>query len=273
LSSSRSPPFSRSGARAPEPAQTPESGIRRVPSAPKGWGRLRKAVLQVVNRVAVRLVTFKRPFSVKRAVSPCDAENHVHSISQEDDVFSVTYSLSPHPPMAVLSKRRAFTSSMASLASSDSQTLAAWLATRKQAALEERDYEPGSMMTLDEYERMGSWLDMSGDGQQEGKWLCGVPGCEIHAKHITVHSSQITSLDFSVPKDTFSSGPSPQTHASLLATLSPQVYSLPQSQTRTLMCSTRQRTVSGAPSDGNLPSAGILDRRGMENSMPGGWTF
>jgi len=165
-------------------------------------------------------------------------------------------------------------SSTASFASSDSKTLAAWLATRKQAALEERDYEPGSMMTLDEYERMGSWLNMSGDGQQqEGKWVCGVPGCEIHAKHTIVHSSQVTSLDFSVPKDTFSSGPSLQTHASQLATLSPQVYSSPQSQTRTRMSSTRRKTVSGAPSDSHLQSAGILDRREMENSMPGGWTF
>lgn len=271
FSSSHSRPLSRNGDKAPEEAETSEAGIRRLPLAPKGWGRLRKAVLQGVNRVAARLVILKRPLWGKRGVSPNDTENHIHSISGEDDVFSATYPASPHSLMAALSKRRVFTSSMASLASSDSKTLAAWLAERKQAALEEQDYEPGSMMTLDDYDRMGSWLNMS-DGRREGKRACGVPGCELHADDMFVHSSQVTNLDFSVPKETFSLGSSPQTHALQLATLSSRVSTSPQSQPRTPIRLTRQRTVSGAPSD-CYQSAGIPDRRGMEKSMPGGWTF
>ena len=173
--------------------------------------------------------------------------------------------------MAVLSGQRPFASSTASLASSDSATLAAWLATRKQAALEERDYEPGSMMTLEEYERMGSWLDLSGDGQQEGKWMCGVPGCEIHAMHMMLHSSQVTRIDFSVPKETFASGA--PIYASQPNTLFPHCNSLSPSQARPRMISGRKASVGGAAVEGKYLPAGISERQEMENSMPGGWTF
>jgi len=66
--------------------------------------------------------------------------------------------------------------SLASLVSSDSRTLAAWLAERRADASSAADDVPG-VMSVEEYELMGSWLD---DRSCDGRWVCGMQDCDMH---------------------------------------------------------------------------------------------
>lgn len=271
LSSHYSRPTSRSGARAPEPVETPEP-VRTLSPAWRGWKQFRQSISHGASRIATYLGALKRPLANRQPVSSCTAKSdaiQIRSISPEDTFFVTDYSPSPTPPLAALTGRRPFTPSTVSLASSDSATLAAWLATRRRVALEERDYDPGSLMTLDEYERMGSWLDLSGDRKIDGKWMCGVPGCDIHARHMLLHGGHVTSLDFSVKES--NPGPSKSIRVSQRAALSLQFNSSPQFQNDGRAGSTRGRPASATPGDGSLLSTSLSDRRPREMSMPGGW--
>lgn len=270
LSSYNSRPISRSGARAPEPAETPEP-LQRISPALKGWKQFRQTISHNFNHIATRLGALKQPFSSKRPISPSAPTSHVmqtHSISHEDTFFATNYSPSPISPLVVLTGRRIFTPSTASLASSDSATLAAWLATRQRASLQERDYDPGSLMTLDEYERVGSWLDLPGDGKIDGKWVCGVPGCEIHARHMLMHAGRVTTLEFPAARERMSQESSSYVRA-LQRNAQSQCHSSPQFRAR--ISSTRGGPATHAVS--SLLSASLSDRRERETSMPGGWTF
>lgn len=164
---------------------------------------------------------------------------------------------------------------MASLASSDSATLTAWLAERRQAAEEARDYDPGTMMSLEEYERVGSWLDLSGDKEDAGTWQCGVPECEIHARHKMMHSGrQVTLLDFSVTEENINLVRLGTRGSSQAFPPSPKNQSSPQIQPRTSRSSMRRPSTSSAMTTDFSPrSLHRPGRRQRENSMPGGWTF
>ena len=262
LSNSYSRPVSRSGARAPEPTETFEP----TRTLPKNWKQLRQTISKGVNRVMAHFATLKWSFLVKRPASPSTAISYAGNspvISQDDPFFPENYSPLPISPLATLTQRRIFTQSTVSLASSDSATLAAWLSARQRASHEERDYDPASMMSLEEYERLGSWLELSGDRKSEGKWVCSVPECEIHAQHMLMHGGQVTTLDFVSVKESWTQGSSPrlQHHTSC--------GSSPQFQART--SSGRRRNVSTMTGDRRLSA--VLDRQEVERSMPGGWTF
>jgi len=264
LSSGHSRPVSRSGARAPEPAETPEPPQRLNP-APKGWKQFRQTISYSFHRVTAHFGALKPPFTSKKIISSCtpplDAMQ-THSISHEDTFFIANYSPSSISPLAVLSGPRIFTPSIASLASSDSTTLAAWLAARQRVSLDVRDYDPGSLMTLEEYERVGSWLDLSGDGRVDGKWVCGVPGCEVHARHMLMHSGQVTTLDVPAGKEN---------SISVLRRNPPSPRHRSSPQFRDRVSSMRGMHIMHG--DGSLLSSSLSDRREREMCMPGGWTF
>jgi len=181
------------------------------------------------------------------------------------------YSPSSVSPLAVLTERRIFTPSTTSLVSSDSATLAAWLAARQQASLEEHDYDPGSLMSLEEYERVGSWLDLSGDGRVDGKWVCGVPGCEIHARHMLMHGGQFTTLNSAPAKENMVQRPSQRVRTTQRASRSSQYGSSTQFLARVNLA--RDAPMGSLSGGGGLLSASLSDRREREMSMPGGWTF
>ena len=206
--------MSRSGARAPEPA-TPEPFS---PTTSAGWGRIGRTL-------GNGLRVLKRPFtSTSKPPSPISAHSsrtgHDDGFkSYEDSAFAANYSPESATPLAVLSGRRQLNTSMTSLASSDSTTLAMWLAARRQTSAEDQEY--GRMMSIEDYERKGSWLDLSASGSEEGEWVCPVPGCDIHARHMALHGGIVTTLDFSKTTETFmlsrarSSQPSPPKNSSL----------------------------------------------------------
>jgi WD40 repeat protein len=270
MSSCCSRPVSRSGARAPEPTGTPEL-VEHSAQAPRRWRRLQQTISRGVNRVTARLGVLKRPLAVKGLASPCTNAKKKHPTSQEDLLFVANYSPSSISPMAVLTERRTFVPSTTSFASSDSATLAAWLAARQQASLEEWDYDPGSLMTLEEYERVGSWLDLSGDKKVDGKWVCGVPGCEVHTRHLLMHGGPVTSLDFPSAKENITQGSSQWAHTLRRSPVSSRHGSSTQFLAR--FSSARDGHADASPGDGSLISASLSDRREREMSMPGGWTF
>jgi hypothetical protein len=267
LTSCYSRPISRSGARAPEPAETPEP-VQFLAPPSKGWKQFRQTISNGINRVAVHFRALKRPFSAKRPASPFTTTCHTPSISHEDTFLAANYSSSPNSPVAVLTGRRLFMPSTASLVSSDSATLAAWLAARQRASQDERDYDPTSMMSLEEYERIGSWLDLSGNSKVDGKWVCGVPGCEAHTCHMLIHGGQVTTLDLAAVKENLTQGSSLRHNAS-----SSQYGSSPQFRARARVSSGRRRPASTTPGAGSLPYASFTDQAERERCMPGGWTF
>jgi hypothetical protein len=56
--------------------------------------------------------------------------------------------------------------------STDTNSLAVWLAARQRENLAEME-EPLVLMTLEEYELMGSWLDVAGKAKEkDGEWTC-----------------------------------------------------------------------------------------------------
>ena len=189
-------PVSRSGARAPEPT-TPEPFS---PATTIGWGKIGRTL-------ASGLRTLKRPFaSISKPPSPRSTHSSRTShgndgLTSYDNVFAANYSPESATPLAVLSGRRHLNLSMASLASSDSTTLAMWLAARRQTSTEDLEY--GRMMSIEDYERKGSWLDLSANGAEEGEWVCPVPGCDIHARHMALHGGIVTTLDFSKTMEMF----------------------------------------------------------------------
>lgn len=197
-SSNYSRPTSRSGARAPEPA-TPEPFS---PTTMTGWGRIRQTLANGVSALKRPFASTSKPASPRSTHSSRTShDNDDDDLTFEDNAFAANYSPESATPLAVLAGRRQLTLSMASLASSDSTTLAMWLAARRQASAEDQKY--GAMMSMEDYERKGSWLNLSTGRSEEGEWVCRVPGCDIHAKHKALHGGIVTTLDFSKTTETF----------------------------------------------------------------------
>ncbi|KAF7971832.1 hypothetical protein HWV62_19843 [Athelia sp. TMB] len=252
-------PFSRSGARAPEPTATPE------PSAFAGSGKvwklfkqtISKRVGRAVNRIgrSKSLSSSQRPAPYLPAITTSVA--HHITISDDGDFFSAHHS-SP-PPLATPAQYM-ISPSLASLASSDSTTLERWLADRKD---NEEDSQSGSVMSIADYEARGSWLNLVGEGSISGNWSCGVPGCEVHARNQKILEGQVTTLDFSPMAESLDGHTSlpttPHRHLSSPSVGTPRASQVGKGST--------PRALRGASSvDSGSP-------RRRETSMPGGWTF
>ena len=131
--------YSRSGARAPEPPESlvlyscSHPAIFRLSQSLKDLRRtMKRNVFYAVRRI-------KNSFS-PRIESPC----------------IISTPIMPQSPTP-------------SLDSANTTSLAAWLSARQRQIAE---YDPNVLMTLDEYERAGSWLNVS-DG-------CDHAGCGMH---------------------------------------------------------------------------------------------
>lgn len=139
-------PYSRTGARAPEPAELLHN--QSVPAI------LRLSQSLKVLRRTMKINVFRAAHRIKSSFS-----NHHHKVEVEDTCIVPIPVLPPHSPTM-------------SFESANTTSLAAWLSARQRQVAEE--YDPNILMTLDEYERAGSWLNVSDGG-------CGLAGCEMHS--------------------------------------------------------------------------------------------
>ncbi|KAF5368558.1 hypothetical protein D9758_002430 [Tetrapyrgos nigripes] len=145
-------PFSRSGARAPEPTEIPEAVN----------GRPRVKMLKVSQSVR----NIRR--SVKRNVAKCfshlslarskphDGPAGPSSPTHADDHI-LLYSPPPSPTM--------------SIDTSNTRSISLWLESCRQ----DRSLHDVHCMSLEDYERMGSWTDLP-----EG-FVCNLAGCQFHS--------------------------------------------------------------------------------------------
>jgi hypothetical protein len=155
--------------------------------------------------------------------------------------------------------------SLASFVSSDSITLAAWLAERRATASCITPRE----MSVEEYELMGSWLDLR---QCDQGWVCGVQDCDMHTAGgspcvageypnglrmaMPFYSADLTDPPVKAPTLAFPAGPfsAPQ-----------RFHSLPR-----LPCQSFEIHSAQEAKPATLKDA---ERCLRELSMPGGWTF
>lgn len=160
----------RSGAIAPEPwaSSTFSDRSKEVPRTTrvaKSWMNMRNNIKNRIKKVAACLGMAKKP-------------------TKESSGTQYTIPSSGAPKSTPMPKPDCFEgddplsrASLASFPSSDSVALATWLAERcgAPAGVPCRDTPRG--MTIEEYELIGSWLDLR-EGEHE--WVCGFQGCDMH---------------------------------------------------------------------------------------------
>ncbi|KAH0838459.1 hypothetical protein J3R83DRAFT_6770 [Lanmaoa asiatica] len=267
-------PCIRSGAVAPEPwasstfSQAPkQSGKERFSSSWKSFkNSIKKGVKNVVSCLGK---------SRKSLRTPCI--NHDMLRTYDDtDTATVVPNLTSNAMRSTSAKAHSRDSrdSLASFVSSDSRTLAAWLAERRAAASWVIDNTPKEM-SVEEYELMGSWLDLR---HCDGGWVCGVQDCDVHSADGSPYSASEypDGLRTAMPFD--SADLLSQTHPSLAAAASPfppgpfsappRFHSLPR-----LPCQFFDIHSVQEAKPATLKHAERCLSRCRELSMPGGWTF
>ncbi|KIJ68245.1 hypothetical protein HYDPIDRAFT_106404 [Hydnomerulius pinastri MD-312] len=271
-----SPHCSRSGAVAPEPWASDissethkKSGKEKLSSS---WKSFKNSLKKGVKNVVAHLGK-----SRKSLKSSCNSQNMLRTYDETDTTTAhksnITFAANPSPPTRPESScsRR----SLASFVSSDSKALVTWLAERCATAPEVADDSPGGM-SVEEYELMGSWLDLR---HRDGEWVCGVKDCDLHTPdgspnalccHLKVFR---TAMPFDSPDLLMSPAepmaPSPSFSSEFLATPS-RFCSLPRlpSQSFDIALIYKERP-------GVYPNAErcLISKKSRELSMPGGWTF
>jgi hypothetical protein len=150
---------SRSGAMAPEPDCSKEKlhGIGR-------WRNIRRVFKQNLDQIKKRVT---RPFKFGKSPVAAPLEPS-HSVSIESIFENI-----PSPAQYATPPQSPCLRSPYSIASTESNSLTEWLAERQREVME-RDSDPAGL-SLDEYEKMGSWINMA-----EVRKPCGFPECEVH---------------------------------------------------------------------------------------------
>uniref|UniRef100_A0A0W0FGT5 Uncharacterized protein n=1 Tax=Moniliophthora roreri TaxID=221103 RepID=A0A0W0FGT5_MONRR len=148
--------FSRSGAVAPEPWDY------EVHNRP--LDRISRGVRRIMTRVSRRLK--------KTSKQGRDSPRSSTEGSRNRDVNPTAEDPLPQPTRPFARVR-----STSSLETTNTNSLSLWLRARQQQAVS-RHVDERYFMTLEEYERVGSWIrSASGDG-----FDCGVAGCEFHSR-------------------------------------------------------------------------------------------
>ena len=191
-SSSYSRPLSRTGARAPEPASEQGDSLHVYPRPQKTLLAVAQTVKDLGGRLknnfrglAKRMGKYTRPrpnLVIPPWSSQANLDSTWHSSSVADSVISITLS-------------------------SDFQTLSEWLEDRHRSASE--DMMNGPRMSLDEYERHGSWLELVPTESKEKGWICGRPGCELHRSDLMNDNDS----DDNVPANSCASRWTPKLHS------------------------------------------------------------
>lgn len=265
-----SSPHIRSGAVAPEPWGSSTSS-----QAPK---RSRK------ERLSGSWKSFKNSIKIglKAVVSPLRKPRkslRTLCINQDmlrtyDDVDTTTVvpDLTSNAMRSALAKThiRGSHDSLASFVSSDSRTLAAWLAERRAAASCVIDNTPREM-SVEEYELMGSWLDLR---HCDGGWVCGIQDCDMHTAGGSPHAASRYSdgLRTAMPFDNADlvpiTHPSPTAPPPGVYSALPRFHSLPRLPCQSFDIHSTQEANPATPKN-----AERCLTRCRELSMPGGWTF
>jgi hypothetical protein len=173
-------PCSRSGAVAPEPwsshsnAETVTNVEKRSSSWKNFVGSIRSGIRSVKSGVS-RIGKVHR-FSRRRA----EVFTGYGDDPSAGDCAVVAENTSPTSLVLQTEDSSDSRVSLGSLVSSDSTALAAWL-TERHTASDTSFKSPG--MSLEEYEMMGSWLDLP---RGNGDWVCGVQGCYVHTPNGSV---------------------------------------------------------------------------------------
>jgi hypothetical protein len=244
--------YSRSGASAPEPG---EAAMQRLPSS-RSWRNIRRTVIQNVQQVTKRLV---KSFKSEKPAPALRVQHIPNSVGR------VQKRMPSSPRQHIASRRLRSPASLDSVTSTDTNSLAIWLAARKREALE-RENHPSSLMTLEEYECMGSWIDVT--KAANGAWSCGVPQCKLHKANAVVISCEERAAGLShehsrravaamTPISSFSS--------SYMASPSRSMPQLPSLTSRWFE-SVDDLTPIGTNTGRSLKAT-------RHQSMPGGWTF
>lgn len=153
-------PHSRSGAQAPEPFDLSEVDARRpkLLKVTESCRKLRRSVTKNFSSVVRRISNLKTSFiHHPKAEGTPEAGQTTHVLSY--GVYTPKIS----------------TPSAASFETSNTNSLATWLAERQQ---EMKDWELGqsNRISLEDYERQGSWIDLSHNSAG-----CHIAGCEAHS--------------------------------------------------------------------------------------------
>ncbi|RDB29595.1 hypothetical protein Hypma_015332 [Hypsizygus marmoreus] len=213
-------PYSRTGAQAPEPMDFPEAPVQRIKprflKVSKGFKSLASTVRKNIQQVAKQISLLKKPLRSTTEVQ--------------------TRPISPVP-----------FSSAESFDSSDTTTLATWLADRRRLAADrERDVSNGIL--LEEYERTGSWLNLPGTFPRA---VNPTPRGDISQ---TRRPSSLVCLPNNTPR-----------HSAAFQSRSESQLSGP-------FCDVQVQCRSASASPNRTPGS-VLTSREREMSMPGGWTF
>jgi len=246
ISSEYSRSYSRSGARAPEPVESTPEPHTQASKVHIGWRTLGQAFKKNAKHVAKRITSLTNPF--KAVASHISASASPGSRIRERNFLRKQF-FSHASPYKAIQTSPIRSPSVGSFDSGETTTLATWLDDRRRLSLE-RDYDPQSMMSLEEYEQTGSWINVARLGDGSGS-SCGVPDCRLHTPPSL---EQITVSPWRNRQSRSDTITSPQ---------SPQSRSFPH-----LSC------VSPWASEHDVRADfGSLGRKGREMSMPGGWTF
>ncbi|KAG0709054.1 hypothetical protein DFH29DRAFT_993891 [Suillus ampliporus] len=273
-----SPRCSRSGAVAPEPwgSQSTTETQTNVDKRSSSWKSFKRSVrsgLRSVKSVVSRIGKVPKLSRRRADVNATNFGEYPYPSAGDYMVFAENpSSTSPSSPTEDTSSSRV---SLDSLVSSDSVTLATWLAERQTTSDTPCEF-PG--MSLEEYERMGSWLDL-GRGDEEK--VCGVLDCDAHTPDgspdalchegprvfrtmVPFDATVNEPVKASVPKKT----PSPVSMLDLSLTPNP-FYSLPRLPSQAFVMSSKESKTLVDPSVERL----LMSKKSRELSMPGGWAF
>ncbi|KAI6134006.1 hypothetical protein EV401DRAFT_1909134 [Pisolithus croceorrhizus] len=167
---------SRSGAVAPEPwaSSTFSVGPREVPTTTrvaKSWLSIRHNIKNRIKKVAACLGMAK-----KASKEPPETQHTVpSSCAKRPSIAPETTQM--QKPDRLEDDDPAYCASLVPFASSDSVALASWLVERCGTATGVPCRDTPRGMSIEEYELIGSWLDLC---QGEHQWVCGHQGCDLH---------------------------------------------------------------------------------------------
>ena len=260
-----SSPRIRPGAVAPEPwASSTFSQAHdksRKERLSRSWKSFRNSVKDGVRTAVSHLGRSTKPLRTL-----CTGQDMLRTYDDTNTAF-VQPHVSPDAMQApsVEAHSRGSHDSLASFVSSDSRTLAAWLAERRATATRVSD-GIAVEMSVEAYELVGSWLDLR--HRDEG-WLCGIDDCDVHTVGgspcaVNEYANGLrTAMPFD-SADLLSAVHPPPSVSARPFPLGPfsaarQFHSLPR-----LPCQTFDI-------HSTLEAERCMGRR--ELSMPGGWTF
>ncbi|KAG1773137.1 hypothetical protein EDD22DRAFT_859101 [Suillus occidentalis] len=261
-----SPLGSRSGAVAPEPwdSQSTTETRMNVEKHSSSWKSFKKSVKSGLK--SVKSVVSRIGKLIKRGDDPVSSAGDYMVFAKKNPS-----PVSPDSPTEDTSASRV---SLGSLVSSDSVTLAAWLAERHTTSDNSSEF-PG--ISVEEYETMGSWLDL---GVGDGERICGVLDSDTHIPNGSPDALCHRLRDFhsAAPFDATINEPvkAPVSKRALSPASTPDLkfwphpfYSLPRLPSQAIVMSTKELKTLDDPNVERF----LMSKKSRELSMPGGWAF